>query len=330
MIHPEKFVPRGVAYHHLESDPAPQDIAFVLSPKLSMLAFSSAIEPLRIANQLTGKLLYRWFVYSETGAAVACSNGIEISVDGPLPELDRKTSLFICSGLEPQRHSSATIAGLVRRHWRMGAVVGGLCTGAYTLARAGILGNSAFTLHWENLTSFTEIFPQLEPTDQLYVVDDRIMTCSGGTASSDLFLHLIEETHGRGLARAVADMCLKGIRRGRQDRQKSSLSAEIGSRNPKLVKIVERIHDRLSGDISLQEIADEFGISRRQVERLFKHHLGVSPKKYVLDTRLTRARQLLSETNMSTAEVSAAIGFNSSSHFSNRFHEKFGVRPSQF
>lgn len=326
----QRYVPRGVAYHDIAGDPAPETIVFVLLPNLSMLAFSAAIEPLRIANQLTGKMLFKWVVASETGAAVRCSNGVDISVDGPLPTLDRKTKLFVCSGLDPEFHATRRIVALVRRHWRMGGIVGGLCTGAYALAKAGVLDNRDFTLHWENQGPFAEIYPDLTAKNQIFAVDGRVMTCGGGTASADLFLHLIAERHGHKLARAVADMCLKRVQRVETDTQKSSLSAEIRSRNPKLLKVLERINTELSADLSLESISDEIGISRRQIERLFKRHMNTSPKQYVLNARLARARELLSETNLSAAEVSAAVGFNSPAYFRSRFRAKFGVGPGKF
>lgn len=324
-----EFVPRGVACHPLgnQPDPDPETIAFVLVPQLSMLAFSSAIEPLRIANQLTGKLLYRWQVLSETGTGVMCSNGVEISVDGAARDIDRKTMLFVCSGLEPHRSTSPTISGLVRRHWRMNGVVGGLCTGTYALARAGILKGAQFTLHWENIVPFREIYPDLDPSEQIYAIDRRIITCGGGTSSSDMFLTLIADRHGTALARAVADMCLKPVQRGHSDAQKSSIAAEIGTRNPTLLGIVEKINRDLDSELSLKAISAEFGISQRQVERLFNRYMAVSPRQYIINAQLMRARAMLSETNMTTAEIADAVGFNSASYFSKKFREKFGVDP---
>ena len=161
------LIPKGVAYVPLDGAVGTEQVTFVLLPNLSMLAFTSAIEPLRIANQLTGKPLYEWRTVSEDGQPVRCSNGVEIVVDVALNEATTTGSVFVCSGVEPDGSSSQRVADWIRRQWRGGRKVGGLCTGAYTLAKAGILEDKVFTLHWENIAPFRESYPELDPREQM-------------------------------------------------------------------------------------------------------------------------------------------------------------------
>lgn len=161
------LIPKGVAYVPLDGAVGTEQVTFVLLPNLSMLAFTSAIEPLRIANQLTGKPLYEWRTVSEDGQPVRCSNGVEIVVDVALNEATTTGSVFVCSGVEPDASSSQRVADWIRRQWRGGRKVGGLCTGAYTLAKAGILEDKVFTLHWENIAPFRESYPELDPREQM-------------------------------------------------------------------------------------------------------------------------------------------------------------------
>jgi len=110
---------------------------------------------------------------------VGCSNGLKVQVDGPLRETKQKAMVFVCAGVEPEKSASRRVADWLRQQWRQGRTVGGLCTGAYALAKAGILEGRRFTLHWENLPPFVETFGHLQPLEQLYCIDGRILTAAG-------------------------------------------------------------------------------------------------------------------------------------------------------
>ena len=323
-------VPKGVAQVDLAGGQTAEVISFLMLPKLSILAFSSAIEPLRIANQLTGQELYRWQTITEDGGPVRCSNGVEISASSDMAGAEITDSLFVCSGVEPDTVVTDRVAGLLRHHWRLGHSVGGLCSGAYALAKAGILKGHDFTLHWENIPPFRETFPGLEPLDQLYVIDGRILTCGGGSAATDLFLSLISRRFGSGLSQAVLNMCLHPVHRAEEEAQQASRAASLGTRNRKLLRILRYMEEHIEDLFTLDELAEEFDVSRRQIERLFLAHVGVTPKQYLTDLRLTRARMLLAETDLKVADVASACGFDSSSHFSRRFRTRFGISPHRF
>lgn len=327
---PAPIVPKGVAHVALSGIREAESIVFVLQPNLSMLAFTSAIEPLRIANQLTGQSLYTWTTVSENGENVRCSNGIEIGVDEALGETPPNARIFACLGVEPEKNASQKVADWIRHQWRRGRTVGGLCTGAYSLARAGILAGRTFTLHWENIAPFRAQFPDLEPVEQLYTIDDRIMTCGGGAAATDLFIKLIYERHGGELARAVLNMCLHSVQRSETDRQQSSASAHIGSRNEKLLHIINHFEANLEEEIDLDTLSAELSVSRRQIERLFRTHLNTTPRRYLQELRLHRARILLAETDMAVVDVAIACGYESADNFSKRFRETFGISPRKF
>lgn len=244
--------------------------------------------------------------------------------------MGRNARIFVCSGVQPEQSSSQISADWLRKHWRQGCTVGGLCTGTYTLARSGILKGKSFTLHWENITPFREIYPELDPKGQLYVIDDRILTSSGGSAATDLFLRLIHDRFGSHLSQAVLNMCVYTLHRSGAEAQQSSRSATLGIGNKNLVTIIKYFEDNIDEQFNLDDIAAQAGISRRQIERLFTKHLGVSPKKYFQQLRLGRARALLAETDLPMAEVAAACGFDSATYFAKRFRDMFGVTPHRF
>lgn len=324
------FVPRGAASFQVEYDSPPRDYYFLLLPKLTALAFTSALEPLRIANQVTNRELYRWFIMTEDGGPVVCSCGLNITPDSALRDLPRTAAAFVCAGIEPADTMTQRTVNWISKQKAHGSKVGGICTGAFALARAGLLDQSRFTLHWENQPSFCETFLGLEPTDNLYENDDGLLTCGGGSAATDMMLEIIETDHGPKLATIVADMCLHFRSGNRSAPQRTAVSSAIGSRNPRLIAAVEFMNDHLEDPIEMGDVADHIAISRRQLERLFRRYLSVSPAQFYLDLRVTRAHALLNETNMSVAEVAAATGFTSSSQLSQRFRKRYGKSPSAY
>lgn len=326
----QKFVAKGVAHVVIPPVPEPMQVTFVLLPKFTMLAFSAAIEPMRIANQLTGQILFRWQVLSADGQPVACSNGVPVMVDGAFGATQPAGMVFVCSGVEPEDQVTAALADWLRGLWRRGRVVGGLCTGAYALARAGILKDRRFTLHWENIAGFVETFPDLAAARQVFCIDDRIMTCAGGVAAADLMLKLINDRFGMALSQEVMNMCLLTGRRTEADEQTTSLAARLGTRHEKLIEAVAFLEGRIEEPFDLDACATQLKLSRRQIERLFNRYLGVTPVRYMNDLRLQRGRALLAETDMSVTDVSIACGYASTSHFSKSFRLKYGISPYRF
>lgn len=324
------FVAKGVAHVGLARAGEPLHVSFVLLPKFTMLAFSAAVEPLRMANQLTGQELFRWQVLSEDGKPVACSNGLMVVAGGAWGGTSPEGMVFVCSGVEPEGKASAALADWLRGLWRRGRVVGGLCTGAYALARAGILKGNRFTLHWENIEGFAESHPGLVPSRQVFTIEERVMTSAGGVASADLMLQIIHDRHGARLSQEVMNMCLLTQRRNPEDHQTASLAARLGTRNAKLLQAAAFLEARIEEEFDLDTCAEHLGLSRRQVERLFNRYLGTTPVRYMNDLRLQRGRALLGETDMKVTEVAAACGYASTSHFSKSFRRKYGVSPYRF
>lgn len=182
----------------------PRRFVFVLLNNFSLLSFASAIESLRIANRMSGRTLYEWCLVGETADSVASSSGTTFHLDADFGELNRDDTLLICGGIDVQEATTKKLLGWVRREARKGILVGGLCTAAHTLARAGLLDNKKATIHWENADSFTEEFENVELTKSVFVIDGNRMTTAGGTSSIDLMLKIIADEHGEELANSVA------------------------------------------------------------------------------------------------------------------------------
>ena len=305
----------------------PRRFVFVLLDQFTMLCFASAIECLRIANRTAGRELYTWTIIADGGETATCSNGCVFKVDADLIELDRDDTILLCGGIDIQAASTKRILNWLRREARRGSAVAGLCTAAYTMATAGLLQNKRATIHWENQDSFIEEFEDVNLTKSVFIVDGNRITTAGGTASIDLMLKLVADAHGEDLANAVADQLIYSAIRTDQDQQRLSIPARIGVRHPKLSRVIQMMESNIEDPVSPSLLAKEVGMSTRQLERLFRRYLSRSPKRYYMELRLSKARNLLMQTDMTVINVALACGFASPSHFSKCYRAHYETTP---
>ncbi len=308
-------------------DSAPEQVVFLLVDRFTLLAFSAAIEPLRLANRVSGRRLYSWRLVSADGAAARCSTGTEIAVDGGLGEVAQDTLILVCAGLNVQQAVPVSVLSWLRKCARHGARIGGLCTGAAVLARAGLLDGVRATIHWENHDAMLEDYPEVAITKSVFVIDGKRMTSAGGMASLDLMLSLIAARHGSDLANSVADQLIYSSIRTNRDTQRLSVPARIGVRHPKLARVIDIMERHIEEPIPPAELAQDVDMSTRQLERLFRRYLNRSPKRYYMELRLERARNLLMQTDMSVINVALATGFTSPSHFSKCYRAHYSTTP---
>jgi transcriptional regulator GlxA family with amidase domain len=307
----------------------PQHFSFFLMPEFTHIAFSCALEPLRIANLVSGKPLYRWTLLSEDGRTASCSNGSVTLTEGGM-EPGRKTDrLFLISGMNVPAHTTPPLLAWLRRERAAGTPLGGICSAAYVLAKAGFLDNMETALHWAWHDLFTEEFPDVRLVRSVFVAREKIITASGGTAAADLMLHLIGRAHGTDLATEVADQMVYNAVREGTAAQRVSLQSRHGMRNQHLVRAIAIMDETIESPISPSLIAEQLGISTRQLERLFGRFLNSTPKHYFMEKRLHRAQNLLVQTDQSVTEIAMACGFQSTSHFSRVYRLHFGTSPVQ-
>jgi transcriptional regulator GlxA family with amidase domain len=293
-----------------------------------MIALSNAVEPLRMANILTGRQVYEWWIASLDGAPTVASNGLQLSPTVALDSIKTLDILFVCGGLDVQSAVSAEVLSVLRRFAERRTPLGALCTGGYALAKAGLLDKYRATIHWENLSALREEFPRILLNDQLFTIDRDRFTCSGGIAPLDLMLNLVKSTLDARIAQLISEQFIVDRVRNDRDRQYVPLRAQIGVSHEALMKVAQLMEENIEKPLSLDEIATATSLSRRQIERLFKRHLGCVPNRYYLQMRLRRARELLLQTSMPIIDITAACGFQSPPHFSRCYRAHFGCPPS--
>lgn len=307
----------------------PQAIGFLLLDNFTLISLASAIEPLRMANQLSGRELYRWFTLSLDGAGVRASDGLMVTPDASTTVPLSLDMVMVCGGIAPTQSVTNGHVSWLRAQSRHLRRFGSVCTGAWALARAGLLDGYEVSTHWECQAALQEAYPGIRLTSKLFTMDRDRCTASGGTAPMDMVLTMIGHDHGRELAAGISDMFVHDRVRGEQDQQRVPLKHVLGTTQPRLQEIVTLMENNLEEPIDLDELASYVSLSRRQLERMFQRNLHCSPSRYYMRLRLNRARQLLKQTSMSIIDIAAACGFVSTPHFSKCYRECFGIPPRE-
>ncbi|ODR99984.1 transcriptional regulator [Methyloceanibacter methanicus] len=304
-------------------------VGFLLVPDFALMSYTAAIEPLRAANLLSGKPLYRWWHAAPSGEIVTASNGVGVVPDCSVRTERRADIVFVCAGGNPAMFDDRTTFAWLRRLARKGTVLGGISGGPFLLARAGLLDRRRATLHWEHLPAFREAFPDVAVVPSLFEIDGNRITCSGGISALDMMVALIERDHGRPLAAAVGDWFLHTHIREGYGPQRLDLRYRLGVADEKVLRVLGLMEMNLETPLTRGELAEEAGVSLRQLERLFQVHVGHGIHKHYRWLRLERARHLLRETLLPVLDVALSTGFSSASQFSRAYVKTFGEPPSQ-
>ncbi|GAB6851188.1 GlxA family transcriptional regulator [Paraburkholderia kururiensis] len=301
---------------------------FLTLPSFSMIAFTSAVEVLRMANYVSREQHYRWSVITPDGVPVRSSNGISVRPTRTIEETGMPDVLIVCGGTQIRNAVNTNVTTLLCEVAASDVPLGGFCTGAYALMAAGLLDDYRCTVHWEDLSALHKEFPRVHFADELFVVDRDRLTCTGGTAPLDLMLNLVEARLGQRLAAQVSEQFILERIRSASDPQPIPVDARVGFSRAELVEVVRLMEANIEEPLSLEELARLVQLSTRHLQRMFKVYLNVSPTHYYLSLRLKRARDLLRTTDATIARVTTVCGFHSPCHFSKAYRAQFGHAPS--
>jgi transcriptional regulator GlxA family with amidase domain len=312
--------------------PRKQHFVFLTLPGYALLALSTAIDTLRMANRVAQHEAYEWTLASLDGKPVTASCGMTLTPTLNIEAIASASIVFVCGGLDIKRQTNpnlnlnlnATLRVLAQKHPALGA----LCNGAHALAKAGLLDHFKAAVHWDQLSAMREAFPRVTFSDQLFVIDRQRYTCGSGVAALHLMLEIIKTDLGRETAKAISTLFILDRIRDETDPQRAPLQARVGLFNERLLEVAALMDANVEEPLELGDIATLAGISRRQVERLFKRYVGQAPARFYLEQRLCRAQALLRQTTMTVTEIAIACGFRSTPHFSKSYRTLFGQSPS--
>ena len=306
----------------------PEVVGVLLIPGFALMSYACVVEPLRAANLLSGRELYR-VVHISNEPSVTASCGAMITCKARTKDAGKLDLLFVCAGGDPAGFDDKTTFAWLRRLAAGGTRIGGISGGPFILAKAGIMDGVQMTIHWQHAPAILELYPSILLTRSLFIIDRNRLTCAGGTAPLDMMHALIAERHGAELARKVSDWFLHTEIRPAKRAQRASLVERYGVHNAQLIAALELI-ERHTGEPFLPrtEVAHRIGISTRQLDRLFATHLKRSYRTHYRQVRLERSRELLLQSSATIMEVAVACGFSSASHFTRVYRENYGMTPS--
>lgn len=307
----------------------PYRVGFLLIDNFTLVALATAIEPLRMANQLMGWELYSWQVLSADGRTARASDGMTVVPDAGIDESEAFNFdlVIVVGGINITQSFSNREIQWLRGQARERVTLGALCTGAYVLASAGLLDGYACSAHWEGVAALREHFSRVQCNNHLYTLDRDRLTCTGGNVPMHMMLTLLARRHGQSLANAILDMFVCDRQRENSEEQPAPLRKQLAAAQPKLAEVAQLMEANIEEPVEMRELAELAGMSRRQIERLFLKHLGCTPSRYYLKLRLDRARQLLKQTSCSIVDIASMCGFVSAAHFSRCYRKYMGTAP---
>lgn len=307
-------------------------IGFLIFPGFPMACLTSMIEPLRAANEIVGRDVFGWTLISEDGERVEASAHVWFDPNVSLVDLQEIEQVYLLSGPSSQFAYPERSNGKLRKLARHGTIMGAISGGVFPLARAGLLDGHTASVHWCYEAAFAEEFPDFLTSTDVITIDKRRLTASGAAAAFDLSLHLIEQALGSDVATEVACWFQHPLVRGQGvSQRKPTFAAESTSDMlPRVVRdAVAMFTDHLEDPLNIGDVANEVGVSVRQLERMFQKTTGSSPLVYYRSLRMHKARQLLLYGKYSMAEVAAAVGYSSSSTLIKNYTDVFGIHPKE-
>lgn len=305
----------------------PLDIDFVVLPDVSLMSLASAIEPLRAANRVAGRTLFRRRLLSADGGAVTTSGGMTIPVEGAFSADDPRDALVVVAAFNVPTHARPPLLAALRRVARRGIAIGGVESGSLVLAMAGLLNGHRATTHWEDLEEFAAKFPEIDVRADRYVIDRGRFTTGGASPALDMMLHLIRARHGEAIALDAASVFIYDELRAAGDPQPMVSLGRLDVREPRVAAAIRIMEERIEQPLPIPELARRAGIGPRMLETLFLRTVGMTPREYYGALRLNAGRRLVLDSHRSMTEIAAQTGFGSASAFARSFRARFSESP---
>jgi transcriptional regulator GlxA family with amidase domain len=295
-----------------------QRIDILLFEAFSNHCLANTVEPLRAANGLAKREIYRWRVLTLDGGPVESSSGLRIAAHEALSQVSGDLLIAMPSYRFRDHADVVTRRGLRAAAGRYGALAG-FDTGSWLLADAGLLNGRRATIHWEEFERFSEAFPDVLVMRERFVRDGNRISSSGALAAFDVILEMIGQTHGQALRLEVATLFM-------------SAEATAGpggpvSRSRSVGRAVAAMQANLETPLSIAQLARKSGLGQRRLEDRMRAEFGATPQAIYRRLRLTHARKLVQESDMPVAEVALRSGYQDASAMTRAFKAEFAITP---
>jgi len=255
----------------------PLVIDLLLVDGFSLMSLAATMEPLRAANRVSGRALYDWRLVSSEGRPVLSSSGVLLPVAGALEPKGSREALIVVAAFEAERRA-AGLAARLRAASRASVPIGGIESGAWILAKAGLLDGYRATAHWEEVDEFAAAFPAVDVVEDRFVIDRNRFTAGGATPALDMMLHLIRVQHGMTIALNVASIFIYDQEHLPADRQPIVQVGRLGFVEPRLTAAIRLMEGSIEEPLKVARIAFDIGLSTRSMQTLFTRHLGTAPR----------------------------------------------------
>lgn len=306
-----------------------QHIDILVLPETNLILLASVIEPLRAANRITGKNLYRWTLYSPDGHPVETTSGVPVPVTGAFRPSRETDPLFVLASYNWKRAATRELKFLLSQTARHRTSIAGIESGAFILAEASLLDGFSATTHWEDFDDFSHAYPHVGLMRKRFVIDAKRITTGGPLPTLDLMLELIRRAHGHSLALEVSRLFIYQQERDLDERSEHPAAINTASMDPRLQAAVKLMEDTVETPLPLARLARRSGISIRHLQDMFRQTMGVAPHTHYLALRLNAARRKVIETKAGFADIAAETGFNSASAFSRSYRASYSESPSE-
>ncbi len=303
------------------------EVSVVILPESSIMSLASVLDPMRAANRISGRDVFRWRLLSADGKPVTLTCGVPIVVDGKFAQPLAGDALLVIGGFNLDRHVGKKFIGILQESSRHFDIIAGIESGCWLLGRTGLLNGRRATAHWEELEDFSQAFPALTVLGDRFVADGKFWTSGGASPTFDMMLHWITQRLGSALALDVASIFVYDQTHSATDVQPFVSLGRIETRDPELADAIRLMERTLERPLTIAALTKRLSISQRKLELLFARGLSTSPGAYYLRLRLQVAHRLVRDSGSPIREIAIRCGFDSLSAFSRAYSREYGMSP---
>ncbi|MEQ8442450.1 MAG: GlxA family transcriptional regulator [Alphaproteobacteria bacterium] len=317
----------------MENEPPALNVGIVPLSRFTLNAFASFVDALRLAadeRDRSRPIRCRWQVMSPKARPIPASCGVSVTATADLLPPDGFDYIVVVGGLlSHDTDDEAAIVAYLQAAAERGTALVGICTGVFTMARAGLLNGRRVCVSWLHYQDMLDRFDGLEPdASRLFVVDGKRITCAGGIGAARLAAWMIERHLDHDLAqKALSIMMVDGSRNAAPAQPQPPIAQSV--QDDRVARAILILEERLSDPPRIGDLARRIGISRRQLERGFQQELGMSYGDFSRRLRLDHGLWLIATSNRSVLDITLECGFNGQSHFATLYRKAYGLSPSE-